>query len=199
MRTAIAALIVLFYLATPVQALSLVNADMIREAQGYGQRFYKQEANTFLLPWTVYEEKAVRISERTERAYLYSPYLLIALHAKDSALNGSQPRLADSEKILTEYNGFLTFEVVLYGASPDLTKGLEASLTQAKRTFNRYQLAIPSAPVAIKGAAGEKLYRAQCYLYFDDKGIDLTKPVRLFITTSDKRDRNFTFNLAKMR
>lgn len=199
MRTIIAAVIVLFCFAAPVQALRVVNADMIREAQKYGQQFYKQEADAFLLPWTVYEEKAVRISEHTERAYLYSPYLLIALHAKDSILKGIQLQLADSEKILSDYNGFLTFELMLYGTSPDITEGLEVSLVQDKRTFSRHQVVVPLAPEPVRDRSGEILYRMQCYLYFTEKGINFSRPVRLVVTAGDNHERYFNFNLAKMR
>lgn len=199
MRIIIAAAIVLFCFAAPVQALSLVNADMIRDAQRYGQRFYKQETDTFLLPWTVFEERALRNGEYTERAYLYSPYLLIALHAKDSMLQGTPPRLTDSEKILTDYNGFLTFELILYSPATDLSNGLEASLTQGKRTVNQAQIAIPAAPEAVQGLKGETMYRTQCYLYFADRSMDYRKPVRLVVRAGDKRERCFDFNLAKMR
>lgn len=199
MKIIIAAAIVLFCVAAPVQAMSLVNSDMIRDAQRYGQRFYEQETDTFLMPWTVFEEKAIRIDEYTERAYLYTPYLLIALHAKDSMIQGTLPRLTDSEKILTDYNGFLTFELILYSTAIDLSNGMEASLTQAKRTINQVQIAIPAAPEAVQGLKGETIYRTQCYLYFADRGIAYLKPVRLVVRAGDKRERCFNFNLSKMR
>lgn len=199
MRIIVAAAIALFCFAAPVQALSLVNADMIRDAQRYGQRFYKQETDTFLLPWTVFEEKALRISEYTERAYFYSPYLLIALHAKDSMLQETLPQLTDSERILTDYNGFLIFELILYSTATDLSNGLEASLTQEKRTVNHAQIVTPAAPEAVQGLEGETMYRTQCYLYFADRGISYMKPVRLVVRAGDKRERCFKFNLIKMR
>jgi len=196
----ISTILIMMFLSMPAQAMSRVNAGMIRDAQEYGQRYSKQEPGVFLLPWTVYEERSVQIGEAAERAYLYTPYLLIALNAKDNEQNGISPKLEDSERILSDYNGFLTFETILYGDTAEFTSELSASLQQDKKRIKQYQIVFPSKPKAIiDRATGLKLYKAQGYIYFSDKGLNPTKPVRLAVIPADNRVRHFYFDLPRIR
>lgn len=191
--------IALLCFATPVQALRAVNADMLGEAQEYGQRFFKQDTADFLLPWTVYEEKTGRINAQSERAYFYTPYLLLALHTRDSVQKNSSVYLVESEKILSDYTGFFVFEVMLYSTKPDFADGITAWLKQGKRLVKHHQIILALGPEAVEGLRGESIYRTQWYMYFPDGKVNKEKPVKLVVTIPDKRDRNFIFNLPVIR
>ena len=198
MKKILAIIAALLCLSSPVEAIKQVNSDMIRGAQEYGQRFATQDAETFLLPWTVYAENTRNVSEISERGYIYTPYLLIALNAKDKTVQGLPVRLADSEKILTDYNGFITFEVILFGTSSDFASGITSSLHQDKNRTEAHQVILSSNTRIAGKYYGENLYRAQYYIYFLDKGVNIRRALKLTVSGGDNSERHFIYNLTRI-
>jgi hypothetical protein len=199
MKALLITVFVLICIHVPVQAMQTLSAGMIKEAQVYGIEYSKGPAADFLFPWMAYEERMRRINERTERVYLYTPYLLVAANARESSLKGLAPRLADAEKILSDYAGFLTFEAILYGTSVDAGDQAKAVLKQGKKTVKHYQLRVSSELEEIDAVKGSALYRNRFYVYFSDREFNLSKPVKLIITTGDKKEHHFTFDLSKLK
>ena len=182
----------------PAGAISLVNKDVILEAQDYGVKRKQLALTEFLAPWLVYEEKAPILNETTEKAYLYTPFLLIANDARDKARSKQVVELADSEKILADYAGCLVFSITANGNSPDFTEGVQVILMQEKKVFKPYH-AVANPPVKTPRFPDEPQYTAHSYFYFADKDILLNKPITLLVTTQDKQERRFYFDLPKFK
>jgi hypothetical protein len=179
-------------------AVAPVNAVNITGAQEYGKSKANASLNEFFQPWTVYEEKAAMLDDTAERAYLYTPYLLIAADARDKVLAGNEVTLADVEKVLTDYNGYMIFGVTLFSPDAGFSGKVSAKLRQGSKVTKAYLIDIP--PAGEKPASDQvPYYQAQGFIYFLIKDIDLDKPVSLQIITRDKRQHHFYFNLRLYR
>ncbi|MBP2658133.1 MAG: hypothetical protein H6Q69_1165 [Firmicutes bacterium] len=200
-------------------AISLINRDEIKAAQYYGEKHahmeweefllpwisYEEktprlnEFSEFLLPWISYEEKTPRLNEFSEKAYLYTKFLLIATDAREKRLKGVSPQLEDSEDILTNYNGYLTFSVTLYGSQEKFGQNAVVTLKQGDASIKAYQVVIPPIAERMAKSTEKPTYRLQCYVYFLEKNIVYDKPVILSISTKDKRKHNFYFDFAQVK
>jgi len=180
-------------------AISLINRDEIKAAQYYGEKHAHMEWEEFLLPWISYEEKTPRLNEFSEKAYLYTKFLLIATDAREKRLKGVSPQLEDSEDILTNYNGYLTFSVTLYGSQEKFGQNAIVTLKQGDASIKAYQVVIPPLAEKMAKSTEKPTYRLQCYVYFLEKNIVYDKPVILSISTKDKQKHNFYFDFAQVR
>lgn len=191
--------IVVLLLAFNSQAFAIahMNVEVIKEAQEYGRS--KLSDNTdFLMPWISYEEKAIRLNETAEHAYLYTPFLLVATDFRDKILKGQQTSIADSEKVLDNYAGYMVFEVTLFGAEQIFAENAVAVLRQSNKTMWAQQ-ANGTATAKTDCYPKPPLFKAQRYFYFAEKEIRPDRPVILTVITSDKQEHNFYFDLAKVR
>lgn len=189
----------LILISRPAFAISPMNIAVIGEAQSYGKTNAHIKLEDFLLPWISYEEKTPRLNELSERAYLYTHYLLIATDAREKKLNGMSPELEDSEKILTNYNGFLTFSVSLYGTQLKFAKNAVVELKQGNTTIKAQQVTIPAAAEKVLKGTDKPIFRSQCYFYFSTKEIAYDKPIVLSIVTNDQKKHNFYFDFAHIK
>lgn len=171
---------------------------MILEAQEYGVKRSQQPLTEFLHPWLAYEEQATIISETTERAYLYTPFLLLAYDARDKA-NSKQPvQLADSEKILADYAGCLVFSITVNGNAANFSDNAQVSITQDKKLIKPYHV-VTNPPVKNPLPANDPQFTAHSYVYFHEQEVVLGKPITLTVITNDKQERRFYFELAKFK
>lgn len=182
-----------------VLAMSSINSETIKEAQDYGKINGQHNLQEFLLPWTSYEEKAINLNETAERAYLYTPFLLMATDAREKGLNGQSVSAQDSERIVADYTELLSFSIVLVGEKQDFAQNASVVLIQGKKVLKAYQVNIPLNAEKIDQEAGQTLFKAQCYFYFVEKDIELSDPVKVLITTNDKKEHSFYFDLAKIK
>ena len=183
----------------PVLAISSINVDVIREAQSYGKVKAHDQLKDFLLPWISYEEQSVKLDETAEHAYLYTAFLLMATDSREKSLNGQSVTLLDSERILADYTDLLSFSVALFGDKQDFTQNASVILKQDKKIIKAYQANIPTHGEQISKEEGRPVYKGQCYLYFIEKDIDLTSPIRLVVTTQDKKEHTFYFDMEKIK
>lgn len=191
--------VLLLMICNQAFAMSPINRDTIKEAQSYGEKHAQMEWEEFLLPWISYEEKTPRISESSEKAYLYTKFLLLATDAREKALKRLIPRLEDSEEILTNYNGYLTFSVTLYGEQANFGEKAIITLRQGDTLIKAYQAAIPAKAENLAKNNEKPAFRLQCYVYFLEKEITYDKPVIVSIITNDKRTHNFYFDFSKLK
>lgn len=180
-------------------AISPINLEVIKEAQDYGKVQAQNQLKDFLLPWVSYEEKAVKLDDTAERSYLYTAFLLIATDAREKMLNGHVVNILDSEGILTEYSGLLSFSTVVYGDKQDFMKNASVVLKQDKKVVKVYQVIVPQKAEKISRDGGQNEFIAQCYFYFSEKDIVSTAPIILLITTNDKKEHSFYFDMAKIK
>jgi hypothetical protein len=191
--------IFLVLVSKTVFAISPMNIAVINEAQSYGKTNAHVKLEDFLLPWISYEEKTPKLNEFSEHAYLYTNFLLIATDAREKSLNGLNPQLDDSEKILTNYNGFLTFSVMLYGTEPKFAQGAVVELKQGNNTIKAQQVTIPAVAEKVLKSSDKPTFRLQCYFYFSSKDIVYDKPIILSIVTKDQRTHSFYFDFAHIK
>lgn len=189
----------IFMLSDTVYAISPINSSVIKEAQSYGQLHVHRQLDEFLQPWVSYEEKAESLNGTAEHAYLYTPFLLIATDAREKSLNGQKVKLADSERILNNYDGTLSFSVVLFGNELHFGQKAKVVLKQNKEIIEAYQVAIPQkAEKKIKNF-DRPSFGLQCYFYFLEKKVASDKPMILSIVTTDKKEHNFYFATANIK
>jgi len=193
-------IMLLLWFAVPVAAVVPVNADSIAEAQEYGKTKANRPLDEFFQPWTVYEEKSEKLDETGEHVYVYTPFLLLASDARDKTLNTQPIRQADAEKILTDYNGYVIFGVVVYGGTPDFADKLIVSVKQGTKTVKAYSDNRPSkAEKASWSPEQSPVYVCNSYFYFRSKDIAIDKPLVLQISAAGKQDRRFYFDLARYK
>lgn len=188
----------MIFLANSVFAVAPLNQNSIKQAQLYGSSQAKTELLSFLRPWLSYEENAPQLNESVETAYLYTPFLLIAMDAREKKLHNLPIRPEDGEKIITDYLNTLSFSVKLSGATAAFSKDTVGMIRQNNKIINACSAAIPqqAEQSTIKGKTG---YETQAYFYFDEKEMDVTKPVTLIIMTGDKKFHSFYFELTQIK
>jgi hypothetical protein len=190
----------LFFLSVSLSAnaIALVNKDIIMEAQEYGKKQSQLPLTDFLHPWLVYEEQATVINEMTERAYLYTPFLLLAYDARDKARSKQQVEFAASEKILSDYAGCLAFSIIINGKEENFSDKVQVVIKQDNKIIKPYH-AVTNPAVKIPGSPNEAQYTAHFYYYFYDREVAMGKPVTLSVITKDKQERKFYFELSKFK
>lgn len=196
--TGIVSLFLLLSVSLSANAIALINKDVILEAQDYGIKRKQLQLTEFLHPWLAYEEQASVINETTERAYLYTPFLLLANDARDKARSKQSVQLADSEKILADYAGCLVFSITINGNTENFNDNVQVVIRQDKKIIKPYH-AVPNTPVKTSWPQGEPQYSAYSYFYFHDQEISSAKPITLVVTTKDKHERRFYFELPNFK
>lgn len=195
-RCWILGILFLFCMQSSVGAVEKVSGDVIAKAQQYGIVYAKKSTQDFLKPWTAYEQQAMTITEQAERAYIYTPYLLIASDARERQNSGKAITLSDSKELLKNYAKTLTFQVILYGTEATFANGIDATITQGDTVKKAYQKIVPDKASAL---SDKKQYSAKCYFYFDEKDLDLTAPIMLNVAKKDEFKKKFYFSLAKIQ
>jgi len=198
MKISTVIVILLIVCSLPAYAVSPVNEEVIKNAQTYGIVRSQLEVAEFLAPWSAYEEKAAKIAESTERAYLYTPYLLIAVDAREKNQAKKPVKVGDSEQILSDYAGYLCFSVTLYGDTPQFADKISAVIKQGNKRLSAHDLTSTPAERTSMANGSKPLYVTRSYLYFLEKDIELSKPIMLLVMTGEKQIHSFYFDLAKI-
>lgn len=199
MRTICLVLSLVLVLSSQVSAVSSINLDVIKQAQSYGTSKAQADYSTFLAPWMSFEERAPKLDEFAERAYLYTPFLLIAIDARDKVSRGEKVEVEDSNKTLQDYSGYIIFSAVLFGGDASFAQGASAMVKQDKKVIKVTQATIPDEAVKTAGPGGKSLYMAQCYFYFKEKELFMNNPGMLVVSTQDKREHRFYFNIPQIK
>lgn len=189
----------LLLFAGQVLAVSSISVETIKEAQDYGRMNAQHHLKDFLLPWISYEEKAVNLDDTAEHAYLYTSFLLMATDAREKTLNGQNVSLLDSERVLADYTELLSFSMVLFGNTEEFAQNAKVVLKQGKKNIKAYQVNVPLQAESISQDGGQPVYKGQCYFYFLEKDIKLDSPVILAVTTNDKKQHSFYFDMTKIK
>lgn len=188
--------LLLLLLSKQALAISTINTLVIQDAQEYGRRRAYETYSTFLKPWTSFEEKAQILSELTEQAYIFTPYVLVATDARERVLSNVPILVENSEKALAQYDGYLVFSIKLYAQDASAFANLSASLNQNQQVIPVYYIS-PSSKRQMK-INGKPIANAQFYLYFVDKAIQRNQPLVLLVSDGAHQTRSFFFDLSKM-
>lgn len=195
MRIIALTIAVILLACSPALAVAPVTDALVKAAQDYGRARAEYPQDTFLLPWTVYEEKAARLDGTAERACVYTPFLLVAADARDRTAAGGTVAAADAVKVLGDYDGYLIFGVVLNGDRPDFAGKYTAGLRQDRRPVRPSLVNMPQPPAA----DGPPPYQAQVYFYFPLREVALDKPATLTVSAADRRQRVFNVRFERYR
>lgn len=192
-------LLVLLIGSSQALAIAPVNLASIQEAQDYGKISAQKEYTEFLSPWMSYEENAVKLDAGSERAYLYTPFLLMAVDARDKTRKGQDVDVQDSGKILEAYNGYLIFSAVVQSDDPAFGSSVTAYAKQDKNRIAASQSVVPEKPLANTWSKTGPAYMLQCYFYFNEQDFKNRNPIVLTVKMADKRERHFYFALQTIK
>ncbi|MPM41098.1 hypothetical protein SDC9_87748 [bioreactor metagenome] len=198
MKSLLIAVILLLLSSSFCSAIAPTNDETIREAQIYGKINNTSTLTDFISPWTAYEENAQKLDDSSEYANLYTPFLLVAADAREKSIVGQTVKLIDSQRILRQYSGYLTFSVVLFGTTPYFSEPIKCVLITDQKTIDFHQ-ASPAEITKTPWYPNQPLYLSKHYFYFPDDQVDVYKPAILVLTTVDKREHKFYFNLNNIR
>ena len=185
------------------QAMVEPSAEMIREAQEYGAGKASADAETFLAPWRTYEDNVGKLDADSERAYFYSPYLLIAADSREKTIQNKKVTLEDAEKVLNDYQGCAVIAVFLVGSDSYFPAGATVHIMQAGRQVPVYRRLVPDKAGKLSAdttdvLGSEPRYSAKCFFYIQTAVLEFTRPLTIKIEAGDGA-RNFFFDLAKIK
>ena len=184
----------MFFTYNQVFAIAPLNEQSITAAQKYGIDNSKINLGLFLKPWLAYEETSSKLDETAETAHIYTSYLLIATDAKEATLKNKKVTLQDSEKVIIDYNDILSFSIKVSGENDIFAQNLVAIIVQGDNVVKSVKI----IPQAVIYNEKNKIYSAVSFLYFKESSIELGKPIKLIISTSDNNKHCFYFDLAKI-
>lgn len=194
MKIFISILLMMFFTYNQVFAIAPLNEQTITAAQKYGIDNSKIKLGLFLKPWLAYEETSSKLDETAETAHIYTSYLLIATDAKEATLKNKKVTLQDSEKVIIDYNDILSFSIKVSGENDIFAQNLVAIIVQGDNVVKSVKI----IPQAVSYNEKNKKYSAGSFVYFKESSIELGKPIKLIISTSDNNKHCFYFDLAKI-
>lgn len=194
MKIFISILLMMFFTYNQVFAIAPLNEQTITAAQKYGIDNSKIKLGLFLKPWLSYEETSSKLDETAETAHIYTSYLLIATDAKEATLKNKKVTLQDSEKVIIDYNDILSFSIKVSGENDIFAQNLVAIIVQGDNVVKSVKI----IPQAVSYNEKNKKYSAGSFVYFKESSIELGKPIKLIISTSDNNKHCFYFDLAKI-
>lgn len=107
-------LFLLLVYCSNVQAFVSMDEKAIEKAQEYGIMNYQKELPDFARPWLVYEENSAALDTFSEKVYLYTPYYLVSVNARERLLASQPINTVDGKLILDAYKDSLPVCAVLY-------------------------------------------------------------------------------------
>lgn len=129
-------------------ALAIMAEPEIKQAQNYGLMNYQKSIPEFIKPWMAYEESSKTLDADSERAYIYSPYYLVAINARERLLASQTINIADGEVVLQTFHNSLPFGVTLYVEDvTDFEKSLTANLVQNDKRVQSYAVRVQDISV----------------------------------------------------
>ena len=194
MKIFISILLMMFFTYNQVFAIAPLNEQSITAAQKYGIDNSKINLGLFLKPWLAYEETSSKLDKTAETAHIYTSYLLIATDAKEATLKNKKVTLQDSEKVIIDYNDILSFSIKVSGENDIFAQNLVAIIVQGDNVVKSVKI----IPQAVSYNEKNKKYSAGSFVYFKESSIELGKPIKLIISTSDNNKHCFYFDLAKI-
>ena len=194
MKIFISILLMMFFTYNQVFAIAPLNEQSITAAQKYGIDNSKINLGLFLKPWLSYEETSSKLDETAETAHIYTSYLLIATDAKETTLKNKKVTLQDSEKVIIDYNDILSFSIKVSGENDIFAQNLVAIIVQGDNVVKSVKI----IPQAVSYNEKNKKYSAGSFVYFKESSIEIDKPIKLIISTSDNKKHCFYFDLAKI-
>lgn len=168
--------------------------EQTKEAVEYGKANKDKNMLEFLDEWVVVREPGI------ERVGINTKFSLIALAAREAALQNRELTPKEIEEKKAAGEGCLSFRAVLYGPSADFAKYLYVALEYQDKYIvpvrkHNQERAVPRGWWPGK----PHLFYAVCEYDFPDYFVDPSHVVTLVIFSEFEPDRRFLFELAGMR
>lgn len=190
--------LMVIFLVNTAFAIAPLNQSTIKQAQLYGSSQAKAELSAFLKPWLSYEENAEQLNEKAETAYMYTPFLLIAMDAREKKLHNQAILIENAESIITNYLDTLSFSVKLYGNTENFSANTVALIKQNGNLIKAWSVAVPEKPEPSYKNDKYK-YMVQSYFYFKQTELSSKEPITLVVMTGDKEHHSFYFEIDKIK
>ena len=197
-RIFIVAFLFLFAFFQTCIAIEKLDKKTIQESQIYGANNCLLSLNEFLDPWTSFEEEAIIVIKNSECSYMYTPFLLVALDARNKVLSKEKITLKESEDILKIYEGYWVFNTIFFDYDQNLLNNSKIFIKQGKLIFKADQFSLISKEHYLDDEAMDT-YKINCYLYFKSKKLSLKEPIYLIIECENSRNRSFYFNIKNIK
>lgn len=168
--------------------------EQTKQAVEYGKANKDKDMLEFLNEWVV-----VREDSGIERVGLNTKFSLVALAAREAALQNKELTPEEIEKKKAAVEGILAFRAVLYGPSAEFSRYLDVVLEYKDKYIlpvrkHNAQRALPRG----WWAGRPPLFCGICEYDFPDYFVDPQHIVTLVILSLEP-DRRFLFNLSSMR
>ena len=193
--------IILLFVFTTFQictAIDKPNKKIIKESQIYGASNYLVDLDDFLKPWASFEGENVIITKNSEVSYLYTPFLLVALDAREKTSKKEKITFEESNNMLKQYNEYFVFNTVFSDYDSDFLNNAKVFIEQGKSIFEISQINVIDKEHYLNKESID-MYKINCYLYFQIEKLSLKEPIKLIIESEKSRTRYFHFNLAEIR
>ena len=126
-----------------VSAYTQMNDQAIERAQEYGIMNYQKDIHDFAKAWVTYEEQSKSLDTSGERAYVYTPYYLVAINARERLLAGQPINPEDGRIVINAFKGALPINIVLHLENVENIKDdLIAILQQKNSSVEAYAVEI---------------------------------------------------------
>ena len=177
-------------------AYKLADKALLQEAAVYAVTRRNLEWDAFFAPWTIFEEKSPILKAPSERAIVYTPFLLVAMENKQTI---NQNKSLDEGKIaelLKSYEGNFVVCTILRSNRLFITESLSAIVQQDNRIVKpRYIHGEPIIDLMQSGQAATPSYEMRVYFYFPQEQINPGMPVNLLVFEQGENARRFLLPL----
>ena len=171
-----------------------LSEEQIRQAIEYGEKNKDTDYLTFLDEWMTVT------SDGYEWAALNTKFSILAYEARQAALVSRKLTEAEIIRFPLEAEDILSFQVVLYGNSPDFTKDYHAVLLYKNKPIQpTIEQNDTHARPANLGVRISTSYRAICKYDFPNYYVEPDEEVLLVIISPLNKERMFVFRLREMR
>lgn len=168
--------------------------EQIKQALEFGEKNKDMDNTAFLNEWMSLS------NERYEWAALNTKFSILAYEAKQAALASKNLTKPQILQFMSEVEETLSFHVVLYGSSPDFACSYQAVLLYKNKPIRPIlEHNDEHAKAANLGMRIPLIYRAMCRYDFPNYYIEPVAEVTLVIISPLNKERQFTFDLSKMR
>lgn len=188
-------MILLFVFSRDAHAVYFfLSDDQIKEAIEYGEKNKDSDYVSFFSEWMDVS------NEGYEWAVLNTEFSTLAYEARQSALASGKLTQTRIFHLISEAEDILSFQVILYGNSPDFATDYHAVLLYKNKPIHpvNEQNDTHARPSNL-GIRLPATYRAACRYDFPNYFIEPDEVVTLIIISPLDKERRFFFDLKEMR
>ena len=147
------------FFCSNVNAYVKMDDKAIERAQEYGIMNYQKDLPVFATPWVVHEEKSKSLDEFGEKIYMYTPYYLVAVNARERLLASQTINVIDGNMIIDAFGDALPVCVVLYVKDvTDIQDNVVALMRQKGELLEAYAMDIQDIAVVQTMVVKEEVF-----------------------------------------